>query len=424
MNIILFIYDFPYSTSPTVIRWGRTLKQLDAEGWKITVITTSLLPPDTHKIELNYSDNIKIIQTKPGALIGLITTLRRNKKAAPELQTNKQKPNLFFTILKFFYNKIFLNLLFPDFAIEWIPIAIKSAKPYIHNCDMIVTISGWPVSPHIIGYFSKIFFKKNWTAIFHDPWAYSPANLIPHWRRWLDKIFEKLLLKRANLIAFTTQQTKDLYIKNYKLNKERTDTIIHGFNEEEFKYITPEKSLRFRIVHTGTLYDDIRNPNHFFKALACLQELPIEVILAGHVPINHLETIKELRLEEKIKYLGNVSYTRSLALQKSADILLLIGNTGQLQLPSKIFEYLAIRRPILVIKTDQNDLAANLVARNNSGLIVANQPEEIVQAIRQIYSYWRNNTLETTFNLNNALNLPKGNFTYILKKHFSNQKTS
>jgi hypothetical protein len=69
------------------------------------------------------------------------------------------------------------------------------------------------------------------------------------------------------------------------------------------------------------------------------------------------------------------------------------------QVPAKLFEYFAAKRPILAIKYDEADIAGRLVEERNRGLVVQNRRDMILQALEQLYLLWKNNRLDTCFSL-------------------------
>ena len=105
---------------------------------------------------------------------------------------------------------------------------------------------------------------------------------------------------------------------------------------------------KINILFCGTIDDRYRSPK---KTLQCLEQIwaKDDSIAIHFVGINHSSLCKEYAE----KYPGNVFIHQPIetqfvpALLTSADILLNIGNTFRLQVPSKIFEYFATGKPII-----------------------------------------------------------------------------
>jgi hypothetical protein len=78
-----------------------------------------------------------------------------------------------------------------------------------------------------------------------------------------------------------------------------------------------------------------------------------------------------------------VAYKASLALQTTADVLLLLQWNDKRDagtLPAKFFEYLRARRPVLSLGYEHGDLA-EMIREREAGL-VANDPEVIARQLR------------------------------------------
>jgi len=79
-----------------------------------------------------------------------------------------------------------------------------------------------------------------------------------------------------------------------------------------------------------------------------------------------------------------VSYKASLALQTSADVLLLMQWNNERDagnIPAKFYEYLGARRPILLLGYERGDLAA-LIEEREAG-VIANDPATIAEHLRR-----------------------------------------
>lgn len=150
-------------------------------------------------------------------------------------------------------------------------------------------------------------------------------------------------------------------------------------------------------MYTGVFYDDIREPYTFFDGIRQLKDIDMEVVIAGSILYKYVEAARDKDLGNKIIFLGYRPFEEAIALQKGADILLLVSNNSPYQIPGKIFEYFGARRPILAIKFIENDPAISLIEEYNRGFVVPNNAEEIARVIKRIYELWRNRELEKQF---------------------------
>jgi hypothetical protein len=82
-----------------------------------------------------------------------------------------------------------------------------------------------------------------------------------------------------------------------------------------------------------------------------------------------------------------------------ADVLLFLGPHGELQVPGKLFEYIAAQRPILCIKGDERDPSLRILQSLNRGVIVDNEKENIFSGVIRLYNLYRKQELEKIFDL-------------------------
>jgi glycosyltransferase involved in cell wall biosynthesis len=264
--------------------------------------------------------------------------------------------------------------------------------------DALISV-GYPYSSHVIAYFLRKHVKGPWIADYGDPWSFFP-HFLPPWRRTIDKRLEGYLLKRMDRIIVTTEETKEGYLSHFPfLDKEDVEVIPQGYSREQFSAVTPERPEGFRIVYTGIFYGKIREPFTFFSAISELKEIDLEVVIAGRVEDVYREFVAKMGIAGKVRFTGHIPHERSVALQKGATLLLLLGNLSRYQLPSKVYEYLASKRPILSVRYQEEDIASRMVEKYRRGLVIENDKERIKAAVRDLYSDWKQGKLEKRFNL-------------------------
>jgi hypothetical protein len=333
-----------------------------------------LIPPD-----------VQIYRTYPGPLHRLAY---RHRTTAGTSRTSASRRSLLDPLKAF---------LIPDPAIEWLPFALAQARRLLkaEKYQLIVS-SGYPFSCHLLGYLLKRLSRLPWVADSGDPWAFNLAWRLPAWRRGVDKRLEAHLLRAVDRLILTTEAAKADYLSHYRcLTPNRVVILSSGYDPAEYAEIPPEGTSRFRLVYTGRFYAGIREPRALFAALAKLDDLDFEVLIAG-------EKAMQPQLPRQLQFLGFVPRRRALALQKGAAMLLFLGNRSDnpmAQLPAKLFEYVAAGRPILAIRYDADDLAARLIHKWKRGLAVDNEPEAIAAAIREAQTLWSKGKLDQAFEL-------------------------
>ncbi len=106
-----------------------------------------------------------------------------------------------------------------------------------------------------------------------------------------------------------------------------------------------ESSKTKVIVYAGTLPEGIRSPEFFVNVLSFIPNESLRVVFVGDESNRSL--IEACARDRRIKVRGRVSHDEVLRLLSSADYLLTLGNRLANMTPSKIFEYMAFRKPII-----------------------------------------------------------------------------
>lgn len=113
-------------------------------------------------------------------------------------------------------------------------------------------------------------------------------------------------------------------------------------------YVGGKKKHKFPIqcYFIGNLYADIRNPKWVVELFACLENVADLSFVGGcYGDKNVLNEIKG----KNIHYLGKKKQKELMEIYEEADVLINIGNLVTNQMPSKIFEYISLGKPIINI---------------------------------------------------------------------------
>ena len=418
-KLLICAYYFPPIGTPRSYRWREFVTHLSSKGWKIDVLTidTSNKHPNyDSKLLDNLPTEVRIFRTYPGIMHHFSSLLlsKRNAITSKAKQSNNYEFTSPDTQTSFrqtigrslfrIFEKSLRTVFIPDEAVTWLPFAIlKGRKLTKENSYDVIISSGFPFTCHIVGFFLKqASGGKPWIADYGDPWVNNPSFALPKWRSFIDKEIESRILNSVNKIIVNTDRTKDHYLNLYPfLKSEDIKVITQGFSKEGFHEVSPEITDKFRIVYTGVFYKD-REPFILFDALTHVKEIwkDLEVIIAGNITKDEYKKYAENKgLSEIVRFIGFVPQKKALSFQKGASVLLLIGNRGGIQVPGKIYEYFASKRPILSITIDKYDIASTFVNRFKRGISVENDSEKLSESIIYLYNLWKNKRLESEFNL-------------------------
>jgi hypothetical protein len=288
------------------------------------------------------------------------------------------------------------RLIVPDTTVlSWGPAAAKTATSILrHDRPDVVFTSSPPESVHMLGLLLSGF-GVPWVADFRDGWTFEPPTLRPY-LTGLDGALERLVISRAEAVTAATAPLAD-YLRTRNGNR-RVLHLTNGFDPAlmaaasvEHGTLDPE---RFSLVYTGTGGLDGKDPRPFLRALqVALAEQPalseqLEVVFAGNFTGAEVSAMNAPPLRGVVRTLGQVPHLSSLGLQQAADGLLLITSVQKSHVAtSKIYEYLAARKPILGL-ADRN-AAATLLASAGPHVLAAPEDEgQILTALRTYLDRW------------------------------------
>ena len=106
---------------------------------------------------------------------------------------------------------------------------------------------------------------------------------------------------------------------------------------------------------------------------------------------------RDARLGDRLRLLPYAPRTESLALQRDSEALLLLipeaGGRGKGVLSGKVFEYVAVGRPILAV-VPPDGAAAELIRETGAGIVAA--PEDVTEirsTLQELHSRWQSDGL-------------------------------
>lgn len=264
----------------------------------------------------------------------------------------------------------------PDRWASWWPAAVWSGMRLIREHRPSVIMSTYPIATaHRIAETLRRFSGLPWVADFRDAmtepgYPRDPMTWASHRRQ------EGRIVRACVRAVFTTQGTLDMYAKRYpELPESRWSIIENGFDEENFREAEAaldrtEVPLKgpLRLLHSGILYPQERDPRPLFEALRRMKtEGKIDatvlrlILRATGSNDNYRKMVAEFGIEDIVAIEPIIPYREALTEMLSADGLLIMqALICNHQIPAKLYEYARAGRPILGL-TDPAGNTADLL---------------------------------------------------------------
>lgn len=386
MRILLISYFFPPYNTIGAVRCSKTAKYLTKFGHEVRVITAKdqlwqptlplEIPPNqvinTSWLNINYPVEI--------ALGGRTQVAAKGYSPKGSLRgILKQMGWLYRTLLNF-----------PDAYIGWFPYALSAASRLLEQWKPdAIYASALPFTAFLVADSLSRQYGIPWVAELRDLWVdnhyYKHYYNYPSWRQRIEEQLERRILSSATgLVTVSEPLASTLKAKYGK----PTVVIFNGFDPGDYPSpsVIPSRDNFIKIVYTGTIYEDRRDPYVLFQALQKLETLAEKVRVAfyGRYLGGISELSKQYGVEHLVEINEMVSYEESLRLQSEADILLLLLWNDPKErgvYTGKLFEYIGARRPILAIGYPDS-VAAELIRDRHAG-VVLNNPVHIAEQLQQ-----------------------------------------
>lgn len=278
----------------------------------------------------------------------------------------------------------------PDPSDLWIYPSIKYIKNLDKRWDVVISSFG-PYSAHIIGaYLKKNNIAMRWICDFRDMWTLNPYFKGFPFFKTIELILEKNLVKNCDAILTVSdplsEQLKFLHYYS------KVHTVENGFDLDDYTspietINTKRINLRKRIVYTGSIYPGRRDPTPLFNVLKYFEANELELVFAGPLNEELINTVNRLGINAFVTFLGKVSKKESIELQKSADILLFLESNKPDAvgiLTGKLFEYLYSGKEIWGIGIDETTISGKLIIDSGAGYAIGSNEKLIFEKVNRL----------------------------------------
>ena len=211
--------------------------------------------------------------------------------------------------------------------------------------------------------------------------------------RFLDS--ESQWLGASSLVTTISKSLTDIISQRVEC-PQKCRVLSNGYSEEEFENIVATEREAFTITYAGSLYPPLRTIDPVFAALKMLderQELPPWRFEYYGNWFNHITAkSEEFGIAENVISRGFTPREEVLRALKSSHLLTVITsveNTGSSEqngiVTSKLFDCLAVKRPILLVAPEGSD-ARNIIQATESGECATGEPKQIAAALGNVLS--------------------------------------
>jgi hypothetical protein len=288
----------------------------------------------------------------------------------------------------------------PDVGVIWAKHVAKHPKvlQYAAGAELVLS-SSRPESVHVASWHLAQKLKSKLIIDMRDGWLDEPLEpllMTSAIRRFVEGRLEKKILAAADQVFVTSDVWRDLLVSRGVVGFEKVEVITNAYPAFDFSQTPAESSKpiegesRFELLHTGRF-----RASRATQDPALLLE-PLRICLAKHDLKGSINLLGQLDAQENLEIANYsepmsaigwpinchsaVSRDQAMTRIAQADGLLLLC-AAQAAIPSKIFEYIPSKKPILIVTKE--DTAVWRVGKNikQASLLDFARPESWQSAI-------------------------------------------
>ena len=362
-KILIISRSFYPTNSPRSFRTTELAKELAKQGHEVTVLTPRKEVHDSFEKEHNLivedlgESNWKEVKLNG---TGLALLLKRALRRAVQIGLEYPNLELYFKVKR----------------------ALQKKKKNKEHYDLLISIA----VPHPIHWGVAAVWKKNnniaktWVADCGDPFmgqendTFKPAFYFRYVEKWF--------CKKADFITVPVETAIPAYYPEFH---DKIKVIPQGFNFEDVDTAEKEKKEYPCFAYAGGLIQGRRDPKDFLEFLVNYPHPYKFYIYTKQVGL--VQSYAN-RSQGRIKIKDYMPRKDLLFELSKLDFVVNFENAGQKQIPSKIIDYVIIKKPILSINSfdfDQKPVEEFLSGNYKKGLVIDNPEQYRIENVAKFF---------------------------------------
>lgn len=263
------------------------------------------------------------------------------------------------------------------------------------DVDLVVSASN-PFHLQVVGFIVSLLLRVPWVVEFRDPMVTNPDRDPDALLTRVAKFVEWLCVTQAARVLWTDgiQVDESYYRETYPNVDPETfvELPFKGYKRETFEAAGNHDPEEFTITYAGSFYEGWIEPYAFLAGLGAYADegdADLTGQFYGDWDDDYTDAAREAGVESVIETHAFVPHEEIVPVLKGSDAVLYVGGTdpdNSESIPSKIWDYVGARTPILAI-VDPSFRVASLIEENGLGVVAdPREPADIAAAIDALRS--------------------------------------
>lgn len=406
-KVLIFSYFFPPVGGSAVQRIQKFVKYLPQNDWEPIVITIKKIAFGAEDDQLlNEIGPVRIYRTEGITPLRFFQIIGAGKQSA--ISENSRH--------------LFRNVFPIDSRIGWIPFAVKQGSKICRSESIKAVLA--TIGPYSAAVAAYLVARKVGLPLvidYRDLWQgnselfYLTKALRKYSYRW-----EESILEYASAVIMNTNSARDEIRKLYpRIEPHKFEVIPNGWDQSDFLDLQPAMNSKISFTYAGSL-SGLRSPKYLLKAVR-EQKLDLEDNVIFRFIGNYNQEIRILLMDDdlsdNVKVEQSLTHREVLAEMLGSTFLMLIvpPDHSRNAIPAKVYEYLACRRPIIILAPPGSEVVELLHKHQAAMVAPYDDPKLIAELLKKAVQLARSGKLETEFPLQKN-NYQEFERSYLTKK--------
>lgn len=284
-------------------------------------------------------------------------------------------------------------MVYPSPYAGWYKPATRMAEELIPKNDIDAVFSTSPPRiAHLVAFNVVRRYRLPWVMDLQDPWVHKKQRS-PFWHRRTQGLFVRCL-PHADLIIANTEKYADSLRQQYPNMANSIAALPNGIDESLLeRHWDSDPDEFFTVGYFGTLYPH-QHEEVFWRGLVrWLERFPearqqVRFWFYGSIHRDVAQNAQRLaEVGRQVHVHPPVAREQVYALMSRCAVLLVVATNHPFQVPSKVYEYLATNKPIIVL-TETDSATARLAGRF-PGVYIVHGEETAAAALVDLWRRYR-----------------------------------